>query len=122
MADMEAPDRFNAEVRTFLKSVQNWPTTGVQDAYEFLHLVRLEQREVTVMHPNEAHLRESYEALERGDWEAVGETLADDFLLAVAGRNPLAGETRGRDANIARQQRMLAGVADLLDAILAAWD
>ena len=59
------------------------------------------------MHPNEALLRESYEALERGDWEAVGETLADDFVLAVAGRNPLAGETRGRDANIARQQRIV---------------
>jgi hypothetical protein len=24
------------------------------------------------MHPNEALLRKSYEALERGDWEAVG--------------------------------------------------
>src|SRR5687767_14562515 len=59
------------------------------------------------MHPNEALLRESYEALERGDWEAVGNTLADDFVLAVAGRNPLAGETRGRDANIARQQRIV---------------
>lgn len=59
------------------------------------------------MHPNEALLRESYEALERGDWEAVRNTLAEDFVLAVAGRNPLAGETRGRDANIARQQRLV---------------
>jgi ketosteroid isomerase-like protein len=59
------------------------------------------------MQPNEALLRESYEGLERGDWEAVANTLADDFVLAVAGRNPLAGETRGRDANIARQQRIV---------------
>jgi hypothetical protein len=59
------------------------------------------------MHPHEALLRESYEALERGDWEAVRNTLAEDFVLAVAGRNPLAGETRGRDANIARQQRLI---------------
>lgn len=59
------------------------------------------------MHPNEALLRESYEALERGDWEAVRNTLAEDFVLAVGGRNPLAGETRGRDANIARQQRIV---------------
>jgi len=51
------------------------------------------------MHPNEALLRQSYEALERGDWKAVGNTLAGDFVPAVAGRNPLAGETRGRDAN-----------------------
>jgi ketosteroid isomerase-like protein len=59
------------------------------------------------MHPNEALLLESYKALERGDWDAVRDTLAEDFVLAVAGRNPLAGETRGRDANIARQQRIV---------------
>ena len=59
------------------------------------------------MHPNEALLRESYAALERGDWEAVRDTLAEDFVLAVGGRNPLAGETRGRDANIARQRRLI---------------
>jgi ketosteroid isomerase-like protein len=59
------------------------------------------------MDANEALLRKSYEALERGDWEALGNMLAEDFVLAVAGRNPLAGETRGRDANIARQQRLI---------------
>ena len=59
------------------------------------------------MHPNEALLLESYAALERGDWEAVRHTLAEDFVLAVGGRNPLAGETRGRDANIARQRRLI---------------
>lgn len=59
------------------------------------------------MHANEVLLRESYEALERGDWDALRNMLAEDFVLAVAGRNPLAGETRGRDANIARHQRLI---------------
>ena len=59
------------------------------------------------MHPNEALLRESYEALERGDWEGARTRSQANFVLAVAGRNPLAGETRGRDANIARQQRIV---------------
>jgi ketosteroid isomerase-like protein len=63
--------------------------------------------EVTVMHPNVALLRESYESLDRSDWEAVRNTLTEDFVLAVAGRKQLAGETRGRDANIARQQRLV---------------
>jgi ketosteroid isomerase-like protein len=59
------------------------------------------------MHANEVLLRESYETLERGDWDALRNMLTEDFVLAVAGRNPLAGETRGRDANIARQQRLI---------------
>jgi ketosteroid isomerase-like protein len=46
------------------------------------------------MHPNEALLRESYEALERGDWDSVRNTLAEDFVLAVAGRNPRLGVVR----------------------------
>src|SRR5215216_1354330 len=43
-------------------------------------------------------MRSYVEAMQRGDWDAGLGYLADDVVLHVPGRSPLAGEHRGRAA------------------------
>jgi uncharacterized protein len=49
------------------------------------------------MHPNEAIVREGYDAFVRGDIEAVANFLDPDVLWHVEGTSPLAGTYKGHD-------------------------
>lgn len=49
-------------------------------------------------HPNIERLRNGYAAFGQGDFEALNDLFAEDVLWHVGGRNPLAGDYRGRDA------------------------
>ncbi len=48
-------------------------------------------------HPNEDRIRQGFEAFSKGDMEAVGQLFADDVAWHVPGRNPIAGDYRGKD-------------------------
>ncbi len=49
-------------------------------------------------HPNAALLRKGHEAFSRGDRETLTEIIAEDTLWHIAGKSPIAGEYRGREA------------------------
>jgi len=49
-------------------------------------------------HPNEDLLRKGYEAFGQGDMDWLGEHFTDDIVWHVPGRNPFAGDHRGKDA------------------------
>ena len=49
------------------------------------------------MHPNEALIRDGYDAFVRGDLEAVAKLLAPDASWHVAGASPLAGVYSGHE-------------------------
>jgi len=49
-------------------------------------------------HPNEALLRETYEAVGQGDLQVLLDALADDVRWADSSLGPLAGEYRGKEA------------------------
>jgi ketosteroid isomerase-like protein len=64
------------------------------------------------MHPNEALIREGYDAFVRGDLDAVAKFLAPDARWHVAGTSPLAGVYAGHEqlfALFARLYEMTAG-------------
>src|SRR5712691_616837 len=69
-------------------------------------------------HPNEDLLRQSYEV----DMESFGKMLADDIVLHVPGRSPIAGDYRGRSEVLGFQCKLfeLSGgtiQVDLHDAL-----
>ena len=49
-------------------------------------------------HPNAALLRRGYEAFGKGDMATLTELIDENVVWHASGRNPLAGEYRGRDA------------------------
>jgi uncharacterized protein len=50
-----------------------------------------------VAHPNEALIRNGYEAFSKGDMQTVDETFADDIVWHVGGRSQLAGDYKGKE-------------------------
>ncbi len=48
-------------------------------------------------HPNAQLVRKGYEAFSKGDMETVDQLFADDIVWHEGGRNPLAGEYKGKD-------------------------
>jgi ketosteroid isomerase-like protein len=50
-----------------------------------------------MVHPNEEHLREGYDAFPRGDLAPMRSKFADDVTLHVPGGGPLGGEFKGVD-------------------------
>ena len=46
-------------------------------------------------HPNEQVIRKGYAAFNNGDFEAIKETLADDIVWHVGGKNPFSGDYKG---------------------------
>jgi uncharacterized protein len=74
-------------------------------------------------HPGVARARESIEAFNRGDMEALQEYYADDILWHVAGSHDLAGDYRSREAlfDYFRKVREMTGGSMKLEpeAILA---
>ncbi|MFL5798745.1 MAG: nuclear transport factor 2 family protein [Actinomycetota bacterium] len=49
-------------------------------------------------HPNATAYRRTADAFRAGDTEALDRLIDEDVVWHVPGRNPLAGEVRGRDA------------------------
>ena len=49
-------------------------------------------------HPNVELLRKGYAAYGSGDMDTITELFADDILWHIAGRSPLSGDYKGRDA------------------------
>lgn len=49
------------------------------------------------MHPNEALVREGYDAFVRGDIEALKQFLAPDVLWHISGTGPMAGVYKGHE-------------------------
>ena len=49
-------------------------------------------------HPNAALLRKAHEAFSKGDMATLTEVIAEDTLWHIAGKGPLAGEYKGREA------------------------
>ena len=49
-------------------------------------------------HPNAALHRKGHEAFSKGDMATLAELIAKDTLWHTAGRSPVAGDRRGRDA------------------------
>ena len=58
-------------------------------------------------HPNASLLNTAYDALSRGDMDALGETFADDVSFSVPGSTPLTGEYKGKDQVFAFFQRVM---------------
>jgi hypothetical protein len=48
-------------------------------------------------HPNEALVRNGYEAFAKGDMQTVNELFADDIVWHVPGKSQLAGDYKGKD-------------------------
>ena len=48
-------------------------------------------------HPNADRVREAFEAQDKGEWQKVRESFADDIVFHVAGRNRFSGDYRGKD-------------------------
>jgi len=49
-------------------------------------------------HPNAALLRKAHEAFSKGDMATLTEVIAEDTPWHIAGKGPLAGEYKGREA------------------------
>ena len=49
-------------------------------------------------HPNAALLRKGHEAFSTGDRKTLSEIIAEDALWHVAGKSPISGDYRGREA------------------------
>jgi uncharacterized protein len=49
-------------------------------------------------HPNVALVRESMEAMERGDMQWLSDHIADDVIWHVGGNSKMAGEYRGKES------------------------
>jgi len=49
-------------------------------------------------HPNVDLLRKGYAAYSTGDMDTITELFAEDILWHVAGRSPISGDYKGRDA------------------------
>jgi ketosteroid isomerase-like protein len=50
---------------------------------------------------SQAVMRRYVDAVSAGDWATASGFFADDIVLRIPGRSPLAGERRGRDAAMA---------------------
>jgi ketosteroid isomerase-like protein len=48
-------------------------------------------------HPNEERARKGYQAFSSGDMDTLRELIADEIVWHVSGKNPLAGDYRGKD-------------------------
>lgn len=48
-------------------------------------------------HTNAAYLRHLYEAFSAGDLDTIQSAVSDDFVLHSLGRNPVAGDYKGRE-------------------------
>lgn len=48
-------------------------------------------------HRNAAYVRRVYDALSAGDMETIESMVTDDFVLHDVGRNPVAGDYKGRE-------------------------
>jgi uncharacterized protein len=57
---------------------------------------------------SQAVMRRYVDAVSAGDWATASGFFADDIVLRIPGRSPLAGERRGRDAAIAYIDAALA--------------
>ena len=63
-------------------------------------------------HPNEDLLRRGYDAFGSGDMATIAGLFADDIVWHFPGRNPLAGDYKGRDevlAFFAKSMEMAGG-------------
>ena len=49
-------------------------------------------------HPHVARVREYFDTFAAGDLDALGKFFSDDVVWHVAGRHPLSGDYRGREA------------------------
>ena len=49
-------------------------------------------------HPNAALHRKGHEAFSKGDMATLAELIAEDTVWHTAGRSPVSGDSRGRDA------------------------
>jgi ketosteroid isomerase-like protein len=52
-------------------------------------------------HPNATLFRQGYDAFNRGDIDTLRQTIDENIVWHVAGRNRLAGDKRGLDATLA---------------------
>jgi ketosteroid isomerase-like protein len=57
---------------------------------------------------SQAVMRRYIDAVRAGDWTTASGFFADDIVLRIPGRSPLAGERRGRDAALAYIDAALA--------------
>jgi ketosteroid isomerase-like protein len=56
-------------------------------------------------HPNEDAVRKGYAAFLGGDMATLNELFVDDIVWHSPGRNPLAGDSRGKEAVLADFQK-----------------
>lgn len=61
------------------------------------------------MHSNEKVLRAALDAIAAGDQEALATVVADDLVVHVPGRSPLAGELHGRGVFGAKVRELTGG-------------
>ena len=59
---------------------------------------RGQEEEHVADHPNVAMVRESFDAMDRGDLAWLDEHMSDDIVWHVGGNSSAAGTTRGKDA------------------------
>ncbi len=69
-------------------------------------------------HPNAALHRKGHEAFSTGDMATLTELIAEDTLWHTAGRSPIAGDYRGRDAVF----EFLAKLAELSEGTMKIQD
>ena len=76
-----------------------------------------------MMHPNEQVVRAYLRAFNEADLDRVAEFIADDIVIHFPGRNPMSGETRGKEDVLSFYRGMIqrAGVgsepADVHDVL-----
>jgi uncharacterized protein len=58
-------------------------------------------------HPDAETVRAYIEAVGAGDVDRAGKLVAEDVVLHLPGRSPIAGDIRGRDALVAMLRAML---------------
>jgi len=69
------------------------------------------------MHPNEKLLRDSDEAVSRGDFEAFFAPFADDVVVHIGGRSKLAGDVRGKAELQKRYGEFMEALGENPDAV-----
>jgi uncharacterized protein len=65
-------------------------------------------------HPNEDRIRQGYEAFSAGNLQALDELFADDIVWHVPGRNPIAGDYKGRQEVYGFFGKLVEGTAGTL--------
>jgi uncharacterized protein len=83
-----------------------------------VYWITKEEEGVDAARTNSELLRRYVEAFERKDWEAATSFWAEDVILHVQGRNPLAGDFVGKRAFLERYGRLfneLGGTMELVE-------